>query len=59
MFVNQALLDEEQRRGRGRTSDSGSEDTTLKSSRRFGNKNEKPTPVLIVVNLLQIVLNAN
>ena len=39
MFVKQALLDEEQRRGR--TSDPGNADAMLRSSRRFANKKWK------------------
>jgi len=39
MFVKQALLDEEQRRGR--TSDPGSADAALRSNRRFGSKKWK------------------
>ena len=39
VFVKQALLDEEQRRGR--PSDSGSSDMALKSARKFSNKKWK------------------
>ena len=61
-FVKQALLDEEQRRGR--PSDSGSSDMALKSACKFStrNGNQVQALVLIVVNLdtlLEIVQNRN
>ena len=51
VFVKQALLDEEQRRGR--PSDSGSSDMALKSTRNLAtrNGNQVQALVLIVVNL--------